>query len=322
MGIRSLVAKLSFKPDVQPKSAHLTENPSDSPSFSLLAGDRSSDHHIVDLLIEERATGLMQRPWLWAMLKKALYPLLRYRDAVAIADRYGPMQGQAIFDDLANSLDLEISVRGAENIPRHGSALVVSNHPTGIADGLAVYCGLRDIRSDLSFLANRDALRVAPNLIDMLIPTEWVEEKRSLSKTREMMKHTKQAVEQQRLIGIFPSGRLAQLTHRGLVERPWLSSTIGLMRRFDLPILPLHISAKNSWQFYGLSILHPELRDITLFNELLNKRNARYDLAFGPLIQPSQLTGNPQSEIEVLRHYIEQQLPAGRPIKFREETRK
>ena len=46
-----------------------------------------------------------------------------------------------------------------------------------------------------------------------------------------------------------------------------------LARRFSAPIVPLHIRARNSWLFYALSQLSHELRDITLFHELLNKED-------------------------------------------------
>jgi hypothetical protein len=45
---------------------------------------------------------------------------------------------------------------------------VVCNHPTGIADGVAVYDVLKAVRPDLCFYANSDAHRVSPRLGEVL----------------------------------------------------------------------------------------------------------------------------------------------------------
>ena len=62
--------------------------------------------------------------------------------------------------------------------------MIVCNHPTGIADGVAVWDALKAIRPDLMFYANADAHRVSPKLDEVLIPVEWVEEKRTRERTR------------------------------------------------------------------------------------------------------------------------------------------
>ena len=39
--------------------------------------------------------------------------------------------------------ELAVDVRGLENLPAKGAALLICNHPTGIADGVAVYDALK-----------------------------------------------------------------------------------------------------------------------------------------------------------------------------------
>ena len=57
----------------------------------------------------------------------------------------------------------DLTVEGLEHIPATGPALIVSNHPTGIADGVAVHDAVRTRRQDAIFFANADALRVSCN---------------------------------------------------------------------------------------------------------------------------------------------------------------
>ncbi|TNE58344.1 MAG: acyltransferase [Alphaproteobacteria bacterium] len=284
------------------------QNPLISAELAALRKPETDPRHIVDVLIEERASHLMDRPRLWSLVKRFLYPQLKYPDAVAMADEYEGLTGHEIFKRLGERLQPELVVRGLEHVPTEGPVLLIGNHPTGIADGVVVTEAIRPVRDDLSFWANRDALRAAPGLIDTLIPVEWVMDKRSHGKTKVMLKLTHLALDQGRMVGIFPSGRVARLTFRGLQERPWMASTITLMRRFNVPILPMYMRGRNSALYYLFSFLHPELRDITLFNELLNKRGARFELTFGPLIQPEDLEGSPQEAIDRLRALVETDL--------------
>ena len=135
--------------------------------------------HIVDTLIEERARGLMRHPLLWRLVTRLLYPALGYRAAVNMANSVAHMGGLEIFEMLSAQLQLDIDIGGTEHIPETGSAIVTPNHPTGIADGVAVFDALRTVRSDITFFANRDAIRFAPGLADVIVtattgdPLHW-----------------------------------------------------------------------------------------------------------------------------------------------------
>ena len=75
-------------------------------------------------------------------------------------------------------------MRGLHHLPRTGRCVIVANHPTGIADGIAVHDALKAARPDMVFYANSDAHRVSPRLSETLIPVEWVEKKRTRERTR------------------------------------------------------------------------------------------------------------------------------------------
>ena len=88
---------------------------------------------------------------------------------------------------------------------------------------------------------------------------------------------------------LFPSGRLAKRRWWSLHERPWMASGAMMARKFNLPVVPLHITARNSALFYLFDRIHPTLRDITLFHEVLNKTRQPYRLTLGPAIEPDDL---------------------------------
>lgn len=285
-------------------------------SGSTPAGDTK---HIVDTLIEERARHLRARPFTWFLIQSLLYPLLQYRAAIRMADSLAPLQGRRALDLVAEKLRLKLEISGLEHVPREGACMIVANHPTGIVDGIALFEALKGLRDDLCFVANRDALRVSPGLAEVVIPVEWVMEKRTLAKTRQMWRLTRTAFERGRAVVMFPSGRVAQLQGLKLVDREWQSAAIAFATRNQVPVIPLHIGAWNSWIYYFFSRTSPELRDMTLFNELLNKKGTKFTLKFGTPIDPAELAGDPEREIFRLRSYIETGLPKGESWSRRQE---
>lgn len=271
--------------------------------------------HIVDILIEERAELLMARPLLWSLLKPTILPLLGYRDAIEAVDRVAEMSGLEIFHHVSNQIRMDVRFEGADRVPAVGPAIVMPNHPAGIADGIAVFDALKTVREDLVFFANRDAIRAAPGLADMIIPVEWVNEKRTHERRKETVKSMIRAFRDERLVVIFPSGRLAQPTLKGLKERPWQTTAMNVALKYDVPIYPMHIRGRNSWLYYLFYAIHHELRDMTLFRELFNKGGARYDIALAEPLMPRAVLdaqgGDVDAMTERLRRFVAEEMPRG-----------
>ena len=264
--------------------------------------------HIVDQLIEERAQNLMRKPAVWRLLKPLLYPLLGYKQTVQTIDTVQDMGGHEILRYLSRTLEMSIQCSGLQHLPRSGGAVVVCNHPAGIADGVAVYDALKDIREDITFFANRDAIRAAPKLTELVIPVEWVDEKRTRERNKETVKHMVRAFRDERLVVVFPSGRLARPTLRGLVERAWTPTAVNLAQKYGCPIVPMHIHGRNSWLYYFLYFANTELKDMTLFKELLNKRGQRYRIKLGAPFQPE---GDARELTLALRQFVANEMPKG-----------
>ena len=276
-----------------------------------LSGIEKSDLHIVDELIQERCPSFVGH-WSWPVMRPLLYSLLGYDNARAMADHLMTLNGEQSFNYLSGKLDMRVSSQGIENLPREGRVIVAANHPTGLADGIAVWDALREVRQDIVVFANADAVRVNPRFTDVIIPVEWLMDKRSPAKTRETLRRAAEAFAEEKCVVIFPSGKLARMIDGALWEQPWFTTVVGLAKKQKAPICPLNVKARNSRLFYLFSKLNGELRDITLFHELLNKRRSRFDLTFGPLIQPDALAGPGQDVTDALKEFISYEL-TGKP---------
>lgn len=278
---------------------------------------RSRGHdHIVDVLIAERAPRLAGGP-LWPIARPLLYALLDYAKARRMADAIHPMPGAKALAHVSDLLALKVAAAGLERIPAAGRVVLVCNHPTGIADGVAVYDAVRPLRPDICFYANADAHRVSPGFGEVLIPVEWVDAKRTREKTRATLTMTREALDAERCLAIFPAGRLARKEPDGTLADPeWMSSAVSIARKYEAPVVPIHVAGPWSAMFHFFHGFSTELRDITLFHELLNKRGREFALTVGHPIPPGQLDGDPGEVTVRLKAFVERDLPADSDRRF------
>ncbi|MDP5308945.1 lysophospholipid acyltransferase family protein [Paracoccus spongiarum] len=258
----------------------------------------------LDPLIAERA------PWLYSgkahhrLARLAMMGLLRYPRTIALGAEFRDLPTSEILRQMTALMVRDLRVEGIEHLPATGPALIVANHPTGIADGIVLHALMAPLRDDLFIYANHDMIRVLPQTGDLIAPVEWRLEKRSHAKTRATMDYTRRALDAGRIGLIFPSGRLAKRRGLSLHERPWMPSAAMIARKFGVPVIPLHIRARNSALFYLLDAIHPTLRDVTLFNEVLNKAGQPYRVTIGPPIDPASLPRGSDEAIALLRDRV------------------
>ena len=272
--------------------------------------------HIVDELIFERAPHLVKSP-VWWLAKPMLYAILGYGRAVRMADAVRPLSGPEALDYISKLLSLKLDLTGIDRLPRGGRCVVVCNHPTGIADGLAVYDAILKRRDDAIFFANADALRVNPRFAESLIPVEWVEAKRTREKARVTLSSARAAFEAERCVVIFPAGRLARKNAEGrLVDPPWAATAVSLAQKYEAPIVPIHLEGPNSFWFHTFHRFSHELRDITLFHEFLNKQGKRFRLTVGEAVDPNAFDMDTGDLCEALKRHVEVELAANPDKRF------
>ena len=84
-------------------------------------------------------------------------------------------------------------------------------------------------------------------------------------------------------LGLFPAGEVSayQADSNSIEDKAWSRSVLKLIRKADVPVIPIYFKGSNSMLFQILGMIHPMLRTVKLPSELLNKKNRVIKLRVG-----------------------------------------
>jgi putative hemolysin len=71
-------------------------------------------------------------------------------------------------------------------------------------------------------------------------------------------------------LGMFPAGEVSSYKDGKLmVDKPWEEGAIKVIRKAQVPVVPIYFHARNSWLFYFLSKISGTFRTAKLPSEVL-----------------------------------------------------
>ena len=202
-------------------------------------------------------------------------------------------RGKAFLESAMVALDFDYQVHGAafSFVPKTGSLIVVSNHPFGGVEGIALLDIFLKERPDVRILSNQ-LLNALPGLKELFIGVDILSEP-----TREERKRAnKAAIEEATqwvanggVLIVFPSGEVADWDRQGKTtqEAPWRHTAGKILKETQAALMPVYVDGRNSWLFYLLGRIHPLLRTMRLVHELLNKKGQTLQL-YGGSIEPAR----------------------------------
>ena len=256
-------------------------------------------------LIKDRNPWLLKDSFLSKIIYNLLKKYLRFDETVFVGDHIQSMTGEEAFNWLGGEYTGNSSVEGLENIPKDGKFLIVSNHPMGAADAIALYHQIYPVRNDLFFFANELFVYLLGAFHELLAPVVWNKEKETHSANKVTLERLSVFFGDERPGIIFPSGRLSRLTFFGLWDRPWEKTPIALAKKYNFPLIPVYVEGRNSWFFYFASYVNKQLRDVSQLNELFNKKDKNISIKIGKPVSVSSLSDNNDIAINQLRYKSE-----------------
>ena len=170
-------------------------------------------------------------------------------------------------------IEFEIPEEDLKRIPKTGPFITVSNHPLGGIDGVLLLKLLMEQRADYKIIANFLLHRIEP-LKPYVMPVNPFENhkdaKSSVAGIKNALTHLKNGFP----LGIFPAGEVS--TYRDgklMVDKPWEEGAVRLIKKANVPVIPIYFHAKNSTLFYVLSKISDTFRTAKLPSELLSQKH-------------------------------------------------
>ena len=202
-----------------------------------------------------------------------------------VLGRVGTAEG---FDFVERTLDVlgtsyHLNLREREHIPLDGPLLVVANHPLGMQDALALLQLIGSVRPDVRILGN-DWLATVPQLGRLLLPVD-VFGKGAASQLRGIYR----ALDNGEALIVFPAGEVSRMRADGVRDGRWSDGFARLSLRRKVPVLPVHVAARNSTMFYGMSMLAKPLSTAMLPREAVASGSRRIGFSIGALVAASEL---------------------------------
>jgi putative hemolysin len=203
-----------------------------------------------------------------------------------------------ILDDF--QIKFEIPEEDLKRLPKDGAYITISNHPLGGIDGILLLKLMLEQRKDFKIIANFLLHRIAP-LKPYIMPVNPFEDRKDVKSSIAGFKNAILHLRDGHPLGIFPAGEVS--TYRDgklVVDKPWEEAAMKLVKKAEVPVVPIYFHAKNSKLFYKLSKISDTFRTAKLPSELLTQKRRTIRVRIG-----KPVSVNDQKEHSSLEEFTE-----------------
>ena len=202
----------------------------------------------------------------------------------------------AILDDL--EIKFEIPEEDFKRLPKDGAYITISNHPLGGIDGVLLLKLMLEREPNFKIIANFLLHRIAP-LKKYIMPVNPFENHKDAKSSVIGIKETLIHLKEGKPLGMFPAGEVSTYKDGKLVvDKPWEVGAIKVIRKAQVPVVPIYFHAKNSQLFYFLSKIGDTLRTAKLPSEVFSQKDRVIKVRIG-----KPISVNEQNEYETIEEY-------------------
>ncbi len=222
--------------------------------------------------------------WLPEFIYKYLERVLHQDEINDFISNQKHLYNQDFCDAIVDYFNLKINLIGMENIPEEGPVVIAMNHPLGGMDAIALVSAIKSIRKDVKFIVN-DILMNLDNLSDLFVGVNkhGVNEKSTRQRVIDLFQSSQ-------VICIFPAGLVSRKIKKNISDLEWKKTFVTYSRKYQLPILPIHIEGELSPSFYRLANIRKfigikaNIEMLYLADELFKQKNKTITFTIGQAV--------------------------------------
>ncbi|WP_105103651.1 lysophospholipid acyltransferase family protein [Microbulbifer pacificus] len=184
----------------------------------------------------------------------------------------------------------DVNLAELERIPTSGPLVIVSNHPLGSLDGLALIDLVARVRKDVKAVASQLLWNIEP-LRSYLLPVDNFNGRTRREDVEGIYSHLRAGG----AIIVFPAGEVSRLTPQGVRDGHWNPGFIRFADKTDAPILPVQVRGRNSLWWYGLSMVNKPLSTLWLVREMFKQVRRGIDIRIGTPVAPEHYRSWPMA---------------------------
>jgi putative hemolysin len=204
----------------------------------------------------------------------------------------------AILDEF--QIKFEIPEEDFKRLPKDGAYITISNHPLGGIDGILLLKLMLEREPNFKIIANFLLHRIDP-MKPYIMPVNPFENHKDAKSSVVGIKETLRHLRDGKPLGMFPAGEVSTyIDGKLVVDKVWEEGAIKVIRKAQVPVVPIYFHAKNSRLFYFLSKINPTLRTAKLPSELLTQKDRVIKVRVGKPISVAE-----QNEYQSIEEYTE-----------------
>lgn len=192
----------------------------------------------------------------------------------------------AILDEF--QIKFEIPEEDLKRLPKEGPYITISNHPLGGIDGILLLKLMLEREPNFKIIANFLLHRIEP-MKPYIMPVNPFENHKDSKSSVVGIKETLRHLADGKPLGIFPAGEVSTYKDGKLiVDKPWEEGALKIIKKADVPVVPIYFHAQNSKLFYTLSKINDTLRTAKLPSELLTQKDRIIKVRIGKPISVNE----------------------------------
>lgn len=208
-----------------------------------------------------------------------------------------PKRGAAFCEGVLTELGVGLEAEGEDRLPASGRFIVVSNHPLGGLDGMAMIAWLsRRYGSNVHFVVN-DLLMAVEPLRECFVPIN-----KHGAQSRKAASTLDEVLDGDGPVVFYPAGLVSRMGADGAIrDLEWRKAVVAKAIESRRDIVPVHFGGENSRSFYRWARLRKQLgikfnfEMILLPRELFRAGGKVFRLTCGDTIPWTALRGGPEA---------------------------